>query len=100
MTRSQDGGNRLPRIITIITHTVHIVIVFVPSLPPCSLHSWLVFLYERAPPLVFGLLAAGPCLSGLVYVEGSVDWEKFAWGLIGMMVQRNKALDTNQNTAV
>ncbi|XP_064382251.1 uncharacterized protein LOC135331124 [Halichondria panicea] len=55
------------------------------KIPRWSLHNWLVFLYERAPPLVFGLLAAGPCLSGLMYAEGSVDWDKFAWGLIGMM---------------
>ena len=32
-----------------------------------SLKSWLVFFNERAPPLVYLLLAAGPCLSGLSF---------------------------------
>ena len=44
------------------------------------------FLGERAPPLMFLLLSAGPCLSGLVVVEEYVNKEKFAWALLGELV--------------
>ena len=46
----------------------------------------MVFLVERAPPLVFGLLAAGPCFSGLAQVEGFVDIEKLVWAFIAELV--------------
>lgn len=63
---------------------MHILIL--NQLPFSSLGNWLIFLSERAPPLVFGLLAAGPCLSGLVQAQGSVNWEKLLWALIGVLV--------------
>lgn len=45
------------------------------------------FLLERAPPLVFLLLASGPCLSGLYTVQGYIDVGTFIWGLIGELVR-------------
>ena len=51
-----------------------------------SLRNWLTFLLERAPPAVFALLAAGPCLTGLRFIQGYVDWEKFLWSLTSQLV--------------
>ncbi len=48
--------------------------------------NWVTFLGERAPPLVFLLLSAGPCLSGLSTVEGKVHLDKFLWSLVGELV--------------
>lgn len=90
MTRFQNGGS------TLLYPSPHL---YPAPYPPSvinqplffcglySLHNWLVFFSERAPPLVFVLLAAGPCFSGLVYIEGFVDWEKLVWALIGMLVR-------------
>lgn len=67
----------------------------------CLLHSlenWLQFLWERAPPLVFGLLASGPCLSGLYLTAGHIPKEKFVWALLGELVSwgvRAGYLDTH-----
>lgn len=55
-----------------------------------SLGSWLTFLMERAPPLIFILLAAGPCLTCLYATEGYINPEKFMWALIGQLVRRAK----------
>ena len=41
---------------------------------------------ERAPPIVFLLLASGPCLSGLQIVEGKIDWIKFFFAVFGELV--------------
>lgn len=41
---------------------------------------------ERAPPIVFLLLASGPCLSGLQIVEGKIDWIKFLFAVFGELV--------------
>ena len=64
---------------------------FVYSTPPppslCSLGNWLTFLNERAPPLVFVLIAVGPTLSGLQLTEGFVDVEKFIWAALGLWVR-------------
>lgn len=46
----------------------------------------MIFLSERAPPLVFVLLSAGPCLSGLYVVEGHLHWEKFLFSFIAELV--------------
>ena len=46
----------------------------------------MVFLMERAPPLVFGLMAAGPSFSGLALMGGFVDKEKLVWGFIAELV--------------
>lgn len=56
------------------------------NIPKWSLSNWLIFLNERAPPLIFVLLAAGPCLSGLSATEGRIDLEKFLWALVGELV--------------
>lgn len=47
---------------------------------------WVQFLTERAPPIVFFLLASGPCLSGLQIVEGRIEWIKFLFALFGELV--------------
>ena len=47
---------------------------------------WVQFLSERAPPIVFLLLASGPCLSGLQIVEGKIDWIKFLFAVFGELV--------------
>jgi 4-hydroxybenzoate polyprenyltransferase len=49
-----------------------------------SLASWKTFLNERAPPVVFVLLALGPTLTGLKMVEGFVDFEKLLWAGFGL----------------
>ena len=54
-----------------------------------SLRNWLTFLMERAPPVVFLLLAAGPCLSGLYTVQGHINIGTFLWGLVGELVKTN-----------
>lgn len=56
------------------------------TFPPCSLSNWATFLKERAPPVVFLLLAIGPCLSGLYATEDHIDLEKFSWALVGELV--------------
>lgn len=81
---------------------INIVRKFLPLAVPCSichlvvylliyllfsLRNWLTFLLERAPPLVFLLLASGPCLSGLYTVQGYIDVGTFIWGLIGELVR-------------
>ena len=53
-----------------------------------SLSNWVTFLTERAPPLVFVLLAAGPSLSGLYLTESYINTEKFIWALIGQLVRQ------------
>lgn len=55
-----------------------------------SLRNWLTFLMERAPPAVFLLLAAGPCLSGLYTVQGHINISTFIWGLVGELVRRRE----------
>ena len=52
----------------------------------CRLLRWIMFLNERAPPLVFFLLAAGPCFTILKLVNGALDVEKCAWGIFGNLV--------------
>lgn len=47
---------------------------------------WAEFLAERAPPLVFSLLAAGPCFTVFKLINGYIDWEKCIWGLFGNLV--------------
>ena len=56
------------------------------------------FLMERAPPLVFLLLAAGPCLSGLQAVEGHIDLTKFLWAVIGELVSDRVRCTSNTLT--
>lgn len=46
------------------------------------------FLLERAPPLVFVLLAAGPCFSSLYMTEGVINIEKLVWGFLGQFVSK------------
>jgi 4-hydroxybenzoate polyprenyltransferase len=53
---------------------------------PWSIFNWVQFLNERAPPLIFLLLAAGPCLTALQVIEGNIDWEKLWWALPGQLV--------------
>lgn len=65
--------------ITVSAHTVS-------SYIPLSFSNWVTFLMERAPPLVFILLAAGPCLSGLYIIEGYINIEKFIWAVVGELV--------------
>lgn len=55
-----------------------------------SLRNWLTFLMERAPPAVFLLLAAGPCLSGLYTVQGHINISTFIWGLVGELVRKRE----------
>ena len=51
------------------------------SLSFSSLANWITL--ERAPPLIFLLLACGPCLSSLYVTQGCVDTEK---GVVGELV--------------
>ena len=46
----------------------------------------MLFIYERAPPLVFFLLAILPTASGLKLSEGFIDYEKLAWGTVAYLV--------------
>ena len=62
-----------------------------------SLFNWTQFLKERAPPAVFLLLAAGPCLTGLQMVEGKIDWEKFIWAVFGELVSTFIIIKTLSN---
>lgn len=51
-----------------------------------SIKNWILFVNERAPPLVFLLLAMLPTASGLKLCEGLVDYEKLAWGTTAHLV--------------
>lgn len=51
-----------------------------------SIRNWMIFLNERAPPLVFLMIAAGPSLTGMYHVQNYIDWEKFLWGLFAELV--------------
>ena len=51
-----------------------------------SLGNWAIFLLERAPPFVFLLLSAGPCLTGLYMTQGYINIEKFIWAFMGELV--------------
>lgn len=51
-----------------------------------SVKNWILFINERAPPLVFLLLAVLPTASGLKLCEGWVDYEKLAWGTTAHLI--------------
>ena len=56
-----------------------------------SVKNWILFINERAPPLVFLLLAVLPTASGLKLCEGWVDYEKLAWGTTAHLVSNGNA---------
>ena len=51
-----------------------------------AIRNWTIFLNERAPPLVFLMMAAGPSLTAMYHVQGFLDWEKFFWGLFAQLM--------------
>lgn len=59
-----------------------------PRLKPerWSMKNWILFINERAPPLVFLLLAILPTASGLKLSEGFVDYAKLAWGTAAHLI--------------
>ena len=52
----------------------------------CSVKNWVLFLNERAPPVVYILLSFFPAVSGLKLAEGVVNYEKLGWGTTGLLV--------------
>jgi 4-hydroxybenzoate polyprenyltransferase len=53
---------------------------------PWNFHNWMTFLSERAPPLFFLMMAAGPCLSILYSKTEGFPIEKFIWAILGEQV--------------
>ena len=54
-----------------------------------SVRNWMIFLNERAPPPLFLMTTAGLSLigTGMFYVQGFIDWEKFFWwGLFAELI--------------
>eukprot|EP00731_Ephydatia_muelleri_P011078 Em0005g1664a len=50
-----------------------------------SIKNWLILINERAPPIVYLLLAAGACLSGLQLFQDRVAPWELSWGIVGQL---------------
>lgn len=50
-----------------------------------SIRNWSILIFERAPPVVYLLLAAGACLSGLQLFQGRVTPWELLWGITGQL---------------
>ena len=58
-----------------------------------SIRNWLILINERAPPIVYLLLAAGACLSGLQLFQDRVAPWELSWGIVGQLVRSCLASD-------